>query len=584
MSNDNTESIFNEHLFDSNIWKNDYSNSKDDESFKYKESEKFLQDENNENNNNFHSQKKLTYSLQPIPLGLKKNNNMNENNNQKPVIVHNLPKNLQIKNKENISLLDKIKNKIHNEKNNNVGSNITEKKKKTEDKNNIEDQKTKNITKNNNKLNEENTDEKNNITYKKENIEDEIDYEEEIDEVEEEQNNINSINKLSSINIQPNSIKGHFYTESGFSLNSNNSNNSNIKQRCCTEPDEYLNYPKNNSLNDPLSGRSDNSGNTHIAPISSRGECNSRMIFGFYYPNKVGYPLSYNYTAKNSFLSTKTNSHNQSGQKIDSSLSNESGQSPHNLSAYNNQYNKYSMSNNLNNSSSNINNNTYILSMNNNNPIENRQIYTSNFNSNEILFKQPFSLNTQPFTKKTNYKINQNNNNFFNNKSKEKQVINLEDIALGKENRTTVMIRNIPIKYTDKVLEKELELFEGKYDCLYMPFDFDKGGNKGYSFLNLKSPYHVLLFYEVFQNKSWMFFDSKKICELNYANFQGINEIKKHAKNYRGSKKPVYYINTSDNNTIEVPMKYLQLMLQKNPNMKFTEKKQTNTFIVNSFN
>ena len=291
------------------------------------------------------------------------------------------------------------------------------------------------------------------------------------------------------------------------------------------------------------------------------------------------------YTAKNSFLSTKTNSNNQSGQKVDSSLSNESGQSPHYLSGYNIQYNKFSMNNNLNNSSNNINNNNYLLSMNNNcNTIENRQIYTSNFNSNEILFKQPFSLNTQSFTKKSNYKINQNNNNSFNNKSKEKQVINLEDVALGKENRTTVMIRNIPIKYTDKVLEKELELFEGKYDCLYMPFDFDKGGNKGYSFLNLKSPYHVLLFYEVFQNKSWMFFDSKKICELNFANFQGINEIKKHAKNYRGSKKPVYYINTSDNNTIEVPMKYLQLMLQKNPNMKFTEKKQTNTFIVNSFN
>ena len=479
--------------------------------------------------------------------------------------------------------MDKIKNKINNEKIS-LGANIPEIKMKIEAKNNIEDHKTKNANNNNdnNLLKEENLKEKKNILYKQESLEDEIDHEEEEDEVEDEQNNLNSINKLSSINIQSNSMKGNIYTESAFSLNSNNSN-SNIKQRCCTEPDEFLSYPKNNSLNDPLSGRSDHSGNIHIAPVSSRGECNSRMIFGFYYNNKLGYPI--NYTAKNSFLSTKTNSHNQSGQKIDSSLSNESGQSPHYLSAYNNQYNKYSMSN-LNNSSSNINNNNFILSMNNNaKTYENRQIYTSSFNSNEMLFRQPFSLNTQSFTKKTNYKINQsNNNNSFNNKSKEKQVINLEDVALGKETRTTVMIRNIPIKYTDKYLEKELELFEGKYDCLYMPFDFDKGGNKGYSFLNLKSPYHVLLFYEVFQNKSWMFFDSKKICELNYANFQGINEIKKHAKNYRGSKKPVYYINTSDNNILEIPMKYLKLMLQKNPNMKFTEKKQTNTFIVNSFN
>ena len=34
--------------------------------------------------------------------------------------------------------------------------------------------------------------------------------------------------------------------------------------------------------------------------------------------------------------------------------------------------------------------------------------------------------------------------------------------SLGKESRTNVIIRNIPIKYNDKVLEKELKPFEGK--------------------------------------------------------------------------------------------------------------------------
>ena len=238
----------------------------------------------------------------------------------------------------------------------------------------------------------------------------------------------------------------------------------------------------------------------------------------------------------------------------------------------------------------NNNNNTNFMLPINMKSIDNRQIYTSSFNSNEMIFKQPFSLNAQSFSNK-GYKTNQNNNinnNSFGNKSKEKQVINLEDVALGKETRTTVMIRNIPIKYTDEVLEKELKRFEGKYDCLYMPFDYEKGGNKGYSFLNLKSPYHVLLFYEEFQNKSWMFFDSKKICELNYANFQGIDEIKKHAKNYRGTKKPIFISPKEDENNsntiIEVPMKYLQIMRQKNPTMKYKENKQSNTFIVYSFN
>lgn len=36
------------------------------------------------------------------------------------------------------------------------------------------------------------------------------------------------------------------------------------------------------------------------------------------------------------------------------------------------------------------------------------------------------------------------------------------------------MIRNIPIKYSDDQLKEALEEFKGKYNCLYMPFDFEK--------------------------------------------------------------------------------------------------------------
>ena len=82
-----------------------------------------------------------------------------------------------------------------------------------------------------------------------------------------------------------------------------------------------------------------------------------------------------------------------------------------------------------------------------------------------------------------------------------------------------------------------------------------------------------------------MFFESKKMCELNFANFQGIDEIKKHAKNYKGSKKPRFYINTKNenNNIIEIPSNYLQLLLKTHPNMKFVKNKKNNTIIVNSF-
>ena len=79
------------------------------------------------------------------------------------------------------------------------------------------------------------------------------------------------------------------------------------------------------------------------------------------------------------------------------------------------------------------------------------------------------------------------------------------------------------------------------------------------------------------------FLTSKKICELNYAIFQGIDEIMKHANNYKGSKKPIYYDDNKDNNILEIPSKYLSLLLKANPEMKFVENKQQNLIIVKSF-
>ena len=149
------------------------------------------------------------------------------------------------------------------------------------------------------------------------------------------------------------------------------------------------------------------------------------------------------------------------------------------------------------------------------------------------------------------------------------------------------MIKNIPIKYDTKILLKELEHFDGKFNCLYMPYDYSKNGNKGYAFLNFVNPLHILLFYEWFHGKSWLFFESKKICDLYYANYQGIEEIKNHAKNYKGNKKSFLFIDLDEeniNNIIEIPIKYLNLLLKANPKMKFKENRIKNTFIINSFN
>ena len=193
-------------------------------------------------------------------------------------------------------------------------------------------------------------------------------------------------------------------------------------------------------------------------------------------------------------------------------------------------------------------------------------------------------------TNKSNNPINNNSNksNLKNSKNEnlkgEKQLINLDDIINGKDTRTTVMIRNIPIRYTDKMLINELEEFKNKFDCIYLPYDYEKKGNKGYGFINFIHPYHILLFHEKFQHKTWTYFESKKICELNAANFQGRSDIEKHAKNYKGTKKPIFFneIDTSKI-SIEVPIKYFKKVKAKYPKMIYNEKKNFGIFIIKSF-
>ena len=202
------------------------------------------------------------------------------------------------------------------------------------------------------------------------------------------------------------------------------------------------------------------------------------------------------------------------------------------------------------------------------------------------------SSNSCPLIEQNN-KIKINNKEFINNKNiisnnkssskGEKQILNLDDIVTGKDKRTTVMIRNIPIKYTDDILTEEISEFNGKYDCLYMPFDYEKNGNKGYAFINFVNPLHILYFYEKFNGKKWSQFESSKICELNCAHFQGINEIQKHAKNYKGQTKPSYYSRNDNNKNIIIPIKYLAKLKMRFPKIQYSENKSKKIILVKSF-
>ena len=125
-----------------------------------------------------------------------------------------------------------------------------------------------------------------------------------------------------------------------------------------------------------------------------------------------------------SFLSTGENSYSYSGQRFDTSNSNESGQSPHNFNvkerqlSNNNINNNFNFNNIKNNNSFNAVNNNYMMKMNTH--INTLDRYSSTFNSNEFIFKQPFSLNTSAF-----YKTNKNNLFSSNNERKIKQILQI---------------------------------------------------------------------------------------------------------------------------------------------------------------
>ena len=67
-------------------------------------------------------------------------------------------------------------------------------------------------------------------------------------------------------------------------------------------------------------------------------------------------------------------------------------------------------------------------------------------------------------------------------------------ILLEEETRTTIMIRNIPNKYTQQKLLETLdsEGQQGRYDFLYLPMDQKNNCNVGYAFINFISPLYIV--------------------------------------------------------------------------------------------
>ncbi|KAK7305018.1 hypothetical protein VNO77_42916 [Canavalia gladiata] len=116
--------------------------------------------------------------------------------------------------------------------------------------------------------------------------------------------------------------------------------------------------------------------------------------------------------------------------------------------------------------------------------------------------------------------------------SKKLYQLDLDKIISGEDTRTTLMIKNIPNKYTSKMLLVAIdENHRGTYDFLYLPIDFKNKCNVGYAFINMVSPSHIIPFYKAFNGKKWEKFNSEKVASLAYARIQGKAALVMHFQN-----------------------------------------------------
>lgn len=90
---------------------------------------------------------------------------------------------------------------------------------------------------------------------------------------------------------------------------------------------------------------------------------------------------------------------------------------------------------------------------------------------------------------------------------------------------TTMMLRNIPHKYTQEALVLEIDEtgFRGMYDFLYLPMDVQKRSNLGYAFVNFRLPQDAANFGRSFHDHRFRRFSNRKTGTVCVASLQGLD-------------------------------------------------------------
>ena len=237
---------------------------------------------------------------------------------------------------------------------------------------------------------------------------------------------------------------------------------------------------------------------------------------------------------------------------------------------------------NLYNNSNHLNNNYINYYLKNNNNVFNQRINIINQNYNLMLINN--NNNLKNFLNYCSFSEGKEANN--KNKDSPKNIIHIDNIIKGKDKRTTLIIRNIPNRYTISLLLNEIQtIFMNKFDILYLPQDYINNSNLGYGFINFIDHIHLILFYEKYQGKKWNNFNSNKKCQLAYSKYQGKNELVKYVykklgincylnndNNINDNDKLLksLFINNENNYTkpaLEIPIKYYNIFIKYFPSL-----------------
>jgi RNA recognition motif-containing protein len=112
--------------------------------------------------------------------------------------------------------------------------------------------------------------------------------------------------------------------------------------------------------------------------------------------------------------------------------------------------------------------------------------------------------------------------------------LNIDNVRTGKDRRSSLMVRNIPNKYTQQMLLAEFAAAghgPTKIDFFYLPIDFKNKCNRGYAFINFVDFKDILPFFDEYNGTSWKRFNSDKICDITYARIQGKAAMLKRFEN-----------------------------------------------------